>query len=201
MISSGREIYEDSVPIVFSSPTPVLFSELTEKQLGLKLSWKNWSPRLFELRSNGTLVVRKHDGSRSIEGKYDLSNVEVTHMSHRVEENSNPMIQETGIFLKVKDFQNHETQIRFIVNNDIKEGFYDALRQSTIHHNLDSIRQTSITEYVVKSKTKFSAMRTSVAHAMDSYDKSNRVKTIVEKRGAFKYLPAFFANDLVHGSW
>lgn len=196
-----RTIYEDSVPVVYSSPTPVLFSELTEKQMGLQLSWKNWSPSLFELRSNGTLIVRKHDGNRTIKGKYDLSNVVVTHMSHRAEDNNNPMIQETGIFLKVKDHESHDTQIRFIMNDTVKESFYEALRSTSVDHNLDSIRQTSITEHVVKSKKKFSAMRTSVAHAMDAYDEISRKKKIVDKRGAFQWLPVLFANDLVHGSW
>ncbi len=122
-------------------------------------------------------------------------------MSHRAHESNNPMVKETGVFLKVKDYENHETQIRFIMKDDVKEDFYQALRSTVVDHNLDNIRHTSITEHVVKSKHQASAMRSSFAHAMDSYDGVSRKKRIVDKRGAFKYLPVLFAGDLVHGSW
>ncbi len=37
--------------------------------------------------------------------------------------------------------------------------------------------------------------------AMDQYDRANRKLQTIARRGAFKWLPVAFTNDLVHGSW
>jgi hypothetical protein len=55
-----------------------------------------------------------------------------------------------------------------------------------------------------KSKTNTkptSVMRSTIASAMDQYDESTLHDRIVARRGALKWLPVFFSNDLIHGSW
>jgi hypothetical protein len=208
---------------VFATDSPVLFSKLTEKRMGLKLTWKSWSPKMLELQSTCILLVRK-PGSDAVQYRFDLSTVLVTHMEHRAEDHepdttnissSNPMAQkqqqsqqkekETGVFMQVHDTDGHETQIRIIVQEDLQSRFYAALRAHCRQHNLDNIRMMSITEHVLSSRHKAqkssSAMRSAVASAMDSFDKSQRKQHIIDKRGAFEWLPVYFANDLVHGSW
>jgi len=52
-------------------------------------------------------------------------------------------------------------------------------------------------QYIIQQ----SSMRRAVTAAMDQYDRANRRLQTIERRGAFKWLPVYFTNDLVHGSW
>jgi hypothetical protein len=46
-----------------------------------------------------------------------------------------------------------------------------------------------------------SVMRRSIANEIDRQTKRTRIEKIISRRGAFKWLPVAFSNDLVHGSW
>ena len=46
-----------------------------------------------------------------------------------------------------------------------------------------------------------SVMRRSIAAAIDKNVIKNRNERIIARRGAFRWLPVAFTNDLVHGSW
>jgi hypothetical protein len=46
-----------------------------------------------------------------------------------------------------------------------------------------------------------SVMRRTIAAAMDRFDVRSRHEQIVSKRGALRWLPTLFDNDLIHGSW
>jgi hypothetical protein len=46
-----------------------------------------------------------------------------------------------------------------------------------------------------------SVMRRSIAQAIDAHTYKTRIEKIISRRGAFKWLPVAFTNDLVHGSW
>jgi hypothetical protein len=52
-------------------------------------------------------------------------------------------------------------------------------------------------QYIIQQ----SSMRRAVTAAMDQYDRENRKLQTIARRGAFKWLPVYFTNDLVHGSW
>ena len=45
-----------------------------------------------------------------------------------------------------------------------------------------------------------SIMRQSL-RSIDKYELNTRRSLIKGRRGAFKWLPVYFSNDLVHGSW
>lgn len=44
-------------------------------------------------------------------------------------------------------------------------------------------------------------MRESLVEAMDKYQAQTKKQKILKRRGAFIFLPIYFDNDLVHGSW
>ena len=54
-------------------------------------------------------------------------------------------------------------------------------------------------DYVMVRKN--SSMRSSTILSGKAYSKSAKIRQIKQSRGAFKYLPVYFTNDLVHGSW
>lgn len=51
------------------------------------------------------------------------------------------------------------------------------------------------------SLSTMSVMRRALAREMDLYEHKNKKENIVLRRGAFKWLPVYFSNDLIHGSW
>jgi hypothetical protein len=202
--------YEDSVAILYSTPSPTLFSQLIEQKLGTELKWQNWKSRILEFRQDGTLIIRrekKHTKS-AILAKFDLNHITVTHLGYQNDlVSSNPLIKrEIGIVISCKSHDGHDTQIRMIMTEDEQTKFYGALKEVARQHNLESIKHASITAHmndwkIRKKHINQSAMRTAIASAMDTFDSKSRKDHIIYRRGALKCLPVFFANDLVHGSW
>jgi hypothetical protein len=195
-------IYEDSEVIVFQTALPVLFSPLMEKKLGLALQWKAWKPRIFEVRANGTLVYRK-DRTSPIKDKFNIAKVKITQLANN-NVSVNALIQkENGIVVSCQSMDGFETYFRCILNDGDLDKFYESLRKVTQEHNLDNITRSSLTNHLNPSiaMTNQSVMRRTLAKAMDSFDSRSKKERVVARRGAFKYLPVFFPNDLVHGSW
>ncbi len=197
-------IYEDNESVVFETIQPVLFSPLMEKKLGLALQWKAWKPRHFEVRTDGTLVYRKHRAS-PIKAKFNLAKVKITQLANNSPAaNSNSLVQkENGIVVACNTMDGFETFFRCILNDDDLAKLYDTLRTVSKEHNLDNLMRSSLTNHVNNNTimTNQSVMRRTLAKAMDSFDSRSKKERVVGRRGAFKYLPALFANDLVHGSW
>lgn len=195
-------IYEDSEPIIFQTAVPVLFSSLMEKKMGLALQWKAWKPRVFEIRSDSTLIYRK-DRTSPIKAKINISKVKITLLANN-HEHHNPLVQkEHGIVVACTSMEGFETYFRCILNDEDLAKFYEAIRQVSKEHNLDNITRNSLTNHV-NTKHKVanqSVMRRTIAQAMDSYDSRSKKDRIIARRGAFKWMPVLFANDLVHGSW
>lgn len=52
-------------------------------------------------------------------------------------------------------------------------------------------------QYIIQQ----SVMRRAITKAMDRYDRDARISQTIARRGAFRWLPVAFTNDLVHGSW
>lgn len=46
-----------------------------------------------------------------------------------------------------------------------------------------------------------SSMRQAITKAMDKYETRSVKEQIMSRRGAMKFLPVYFTNDLIHGSW
>jgi hypothetical protein len=115
--------------------------------------------------------------------------------------------KENGIVVVCQDMHGYETSFRCILNDDELYAFKDAIRRVAKEHNADNIHRSSISEHVRPvSPTKHSGssqsvMRRAVARAMDLYDVRSIKERTVARRGAMKYLPVLFSNDLVHGSW
>jgi hypothetical protein len=200
--STVMPIYEDSEEIVFQTALPVLFSPLMEKKLGLALQWKAWKPRVFEVRANATLVYRK-DRTSSIKDKFNITKVKINQLANS-NVIANALIQkENGIVVSCRSMDGFETFFRCILNDADLDSFYKSLRKVTQEHNLDNITRSSLTNHLNPSvaMTNQSVMRRTLAKAMDSFDSRSKIERVVARRGAFKYLPVYFSNDLVHGSW
>jgi len=205
-------MFEDSIPVVYVTPTPVYFSALVEQPLGLTLQWKSWKLRFLELRNDATILIRRTSSQRSastlspIIAKYNLSEVTITHIGNSSKITHNELIQsETGVLLEVKALDGHSTQIRIILCDSIRNSFYEALRKVSKVHNLDNIRENTITNDIMASfhgnfADNQSIMRSAIAFGMDQFDNRSKVERIIARRGVMSYLPVFFSNDLVHGS-
>lgn len=146
---------------------------------------------------------------------YNIAKITLTQMNHNALE-GNGTDRDYGLLLDLATIEGHETKIRCILNDEQFHDFTDALQCVCKEHNLDSVRQVSITQQVEESTGKYpsrhrrivstarahaSTMRLTIAMAMDSVDTRSKVEQIIAKRGVFQWLPVFFSNDLVHGAW
>lgn len=144
---------------------------------------------------------------------YSVAKVRLTQMNHNAMD-GNGTDRDFGILLECDTTDGFETKVRFILNELQFHDFVQALHMVSRDHNLDAVRQLSITEQVqatssqkhvsrrVGAVTKnASTMRITIAMAMDQVNTLSRVEQVVEKRGVFKWLPVYFSNDLVHGAW
>lgn len=123
---------------------------------------------------------------------------------------------EVGLLVKCLTLTKFPTKFRIILNENDKNLFYSCIKKINKINNLDSIQLNSISSHFDSSSTSNSSnnyfpslfnasnqslMRKAFSSAMDKYEYSERKKYILKKRGAFKFLPIYFENDLVNGSW
>ncbi len=195
-------IYEDSERVIFATASPVLFSPLMEKKLGLALQWKAWKPRVFEVRADSTLVYRK-DRNSPIKAKFNIARIKITQLANNSTAHNALVQKENGIVVACHTMDGFETYFRCILNDADLLKFYDSLRECAKEHNLDNILRSSLTSHVNPhaQMSNQSVMRRTLAQAMDSFDSRSKKERVTGRRGAFKYLPVYFTNDLVHGSW
>ena len=99
------------------------------------------------------------------------------------------------------------TQFRIIVNETQQDQLYTALKQVCKVHNLDNVKVVSLGMHYQADGARpilqryTSTMRSATASAMDHMDTADRKAHVIHKRGALKWMPVWFANDMVHGSW
>ena len=217
LLSSSYSKEEEA--IVFETTTNVLFSNI-ERKLGLTLQWRGWKSRHIVIRRNGLLMYSKSKATSSISGFYNLHKVHVTEMENNSTEGDKTSQEksnnENGIICKCCTVQGSETYFRCIMGDADLSAFKSALRTVSLEHNLDSLQRSDLTVHIRKSTSSEvlrkvlhdagllssqSAMRRSIAKAMDCYDQRSTADRTVQRRGAFRCMPVFFANDLVHGSW
>ena len=198
--------FDANTEIIFETATPVMFSPL-ERKLGLSVQWKPWKARSISIGANCTLIYRKGEKDSPISGILKLTKVFITEMSNHMEPEAGSE-RENGIVVTCQDMHGYETSFRCIFNDDDLISFKDAIRMVAKEHNADNLHRNSITDHirpisptkVIKGSNQ-SVMRRAVARAMDLYDVRSIKERTVARRGAMKYLPVLFANDLVHGSW
>lgn len=117
----------------------------------------------------------------------------------------------TGLTLKCKTSEGYDTYFRCILDIDQFESLKAAIRIASKEHNLNSLgpipkfTEEQIEQHAENTKNMkkqpASVMRRTIAAAMNSYDVRSRHDQIVSKRGALRWLPTMFDNDLIHGSW
>jgi hypothetical protein len=197
--------FDVNTEIIFETQSPVMFSAL-ERKLGLSVQWKPWKARAVSIGANSTLMYRKADGDSPISGILALNKVIITEMSSHVDEEAGAD-HENGIVVACQDMQGYDTSFRCVLSDDELLAFKEAIRAVAKEHNVDNLHRNSITEHLrPESPTKVkgsnhSVMRRAVARAMDLYDVRSIKERTIARRGAMKYLPVLFSNDLVHGSW
>lgn len=189
---------------VWESKEDVLFTILSRGQFGN--SWKPWKGRGLRFQSDGTLIVSK---GQTVKLRIDLSRVCITRMGLAGETAINSVVlceREVGLHV-VCHVGESEVIWRCSLPESLEKSFLAAVKSTAVVHNVDQIEHESfraisseLTLSLVEAGGS-SVMRRAVARAMDKYDARSRNQQIVARRGALKFLPVFFANDLVHGSW
>lgn len=192
---------QGTLEVVWSSPEPVLFTVLEVKPFAKV--WKPWRPRSLQLRADGTMLYLK---AGEIKGKIDLSSVYITKMGidnpdfSKLHELS--IVREVGIHVLAG-----EVTWRCILPETELEKFTAALHPLATHHNIESLQRNLTraisTELSLHSVQQggVSVMRRAVAKAMEKLDTRTKHQETLSRRGALKWMPVLFDNDLIHGSW
>ena len=196
--------FDSNTEIIFETCDPVMFSPL-ERKLGLSVQWKGWKARSLSIGANGTLMYRKTDKESPISGILKLTTVSMTEMSNSASQYSESE-REIGVVVVCQDMHGYDTSFRVIFTENELEDFKDAIKSVAKVHNLDHLQRSSITEHFrplspTRPGNTQSVMRRAVARAMDRFDVRSIKEKTIARRGAMKYLPVLFSNDLVHGSW
>lgn len=216
---------ESEKKTIYESNGLTLISALLPTKNGMALQWKQWKPRYLEIFDDGTMVYRKGKGT-PVKETYNLSKVLVTSMAHSVADSDDNTSAERGITVKCTTSLGIEAQFRCIFVGQELTRFTDAVKSVASTYEVTTTKRTS---YVSEEKvgaalqtgttpkkkssiTSFlpfhgsnnnttSVMRSTIAYQMDKYELLNTQERIIARRGALKWLPVLFSNDLVHGSW
>lgn len=197
--------------IIFSSDPPVLSTVLTEKRMQFALKWKQWKPRMVTINQRGILVYK---ADNNVGGELDIKFPSLSYIPEEIllatlsTENLNKFI---GLTIKCKTVEGYDTYFRCIMDIDQFESMKNAIRIASKEHNINTlgpipkISEEKIEHHAETSKGQAtqstSVMRRTIAQAMSKYDVRSRHDQIVSRRGALRWLPTMFDNDLIHGSW
>jgi hypothetical protein len=196
--------------ILFRTDPPVMSSILIEKKLRFELKWKKWKPRTITIDSNGVLEYRT---KKNVGGFMDIKVAFASYMPEEIllaildHEKLNKF---TGITVKCKTLEGYDTYIRCILENEQFENFRSTIAGSSPRNNLDKLGPIPqfapdvVERHAVSGPQKNmskSVMRRAVTLAMNTFDVRSRRDQIICKRGALRWLPVLFDNDLIHGSW
>lgn len=205
------EVKNNSAAVLFKNEQPILFSMLMEKRVGFALQWKAWKPRMIELLSDGVLIHRNEDSS-VIRGKFRLQKVTLTLMSIPGTGDSSVGL-ETGVIVQCSTMDGFETFFRCIMPMKELEDFKVAIQSVANEYSVTNMKNKKqpkrFASYsgsrnetkTTKNQPVQSIMRGTIAQAMNHFDLRSNKERIISKRGALKFLPVAFSNDLVHGSW
>lgn len=193
-----------------SSTSPPLFSLLEAKSFGKV--WKAWKPRSLQLCSDCTLLVLK---GGTVKSKIGLSRISVT----KIGVDSPSLKVEMGIDVvcsssALAHAPAPEVRWRCILPVQDLEIFLGVIKSLALEHNMqDEFRAVSV-EYrrgdsfnnrgsssSIGNAQAQSVMRRAVARAMDKFETRTKSQRVLDRRGALKFLPVLFENDLIHGSW
>lgn len=125
-----------------------------------------------------------------------------TKISQRqIGQTSNPLIlREFGLNISCKK-DNVETYFRCILSEEERDNFFVAVRTYVKNYDIDA-NLTPIGDGTSTSKLQTqSVFRQAMVLAMDRFESRTNKEQILQRRGAFSFLPVYFANDLIHGSW
>ena len=188
--------------LLFATENSVLFSVLSTERLGLGLQWKPWKLKYIEVYDSGQLYFFKEKSST----KKSILNLKEVMVSYFVLDNVNetsfnPLIKkEVGLHIKCKNSSNIETYFRCILNENEYEKFLVILHQISNSKIIPKTTINNLNNSKISVSTQ-SVMRRAITHAMDTYIIQSQYDKILQRRGAMKYLPVYFSNDLIHGSW
>lgn len=166
---------------------------------------------MITINSNGILEYKTES---NVGGELSIRGVSLSYIPDEIllatlaTENLNKF---TGLTLKCKTADGYDTYFRCVLDIEQFEKFKDAIKIASKDHNVNKLGPIPLfTEEAIdkhafdaknnKKNTK-SVMRRTIAAAMNNYDVRSRHDQIVSKRGALRWLPVFFDNDLIHGSW
>lgn len=192
-------IYEDNLPIIYETKRPTLFSILQES--AFDQTYEPWYPRYFALRNNGTLIYRKSRDSPII-ARLNLSRSSISKLE--IDSSSNTLLEkEIGIIVTFIQDDNNESSFRCILQEHELHSFINAIKSVAKDAVID--RESQLVGYLNESMNEpyitSSVMRQSLTESMDRYDLRSKAERVKLRRGAMTYLPVYFGNDLVHGSW
>lgn len=200
--------------VVYKSDPPPLSSVLIEKRLGFALKWKQWKPRTVTIYSNGFLEYRT---DKNVGGELNIRHCSLSYIPEEIllaALTSDQLNQFTGLTIKCKTPDGFETYFRCILHLDEFEKMKEAIIKVAKGHNVPSLgpipqfSEDAIAGHYIKAATSGkgkginqSVMRRTIAAAMNNHDVRSRRDQIVARRGALRWLPVMFDNDLIHGSW
>lgn len=177
------------------------------------MKWKQWKPREVTLSQRGILTYMT---DAKVGGELDIRFTSVSYIPDEIllatlpTENLNKF---TGLTLKCKTSEGYDTYFRCILDIEQFEALKAAIRIASKENNLNSLgpipkfSEDQIEQHAEaaaknkKSKQAASVMRRTIAATMNQFDVRSRHDQIVSKRGALRWLPTMFDNDLIHGSW
>lgn len=199
-----------------SSTSPPFFTILEAKPFGKV--WKAWKPRSLQLCSDCTLLVLKGD---TVKSQIRCSRIFVT----KIGVDSPSLKVEMGIdvvcsssALAHAHAPAPEVRWRCILPVQDLEIFLGVIKSLALEHNIDTLPQDEFRAVSVDYRRgdsfnnrgssssignaqAQSVMRRAVARAMDKFETRTKSQRILDRRGALKFLPVLFENDLIHGSW
>lgn len=206
------EIYDNPyLEIVFSTKNAVLCSFLVDGTLAKK--WKRWKKYFIELREDGTVAIRKTQKPQSrikrlfrLEGSViSALNVNKPHKNKGQRNTKKKCKSETGLLFSCKDSE-FEVRFRCVLSESEAETLLSIVKAQICDCQIRPVGTSHIlgstATLTTNNITPHSAMRNAVAtDIMDSLDEETRKRRIISRRGALRWLPVLFSNDLVHGSW
>ena len=177
--------------------------------------YTKWKGRHIKIRQDGTLTCLKDNGTvKHIVNlsTFLISIIEVTDSTSQLLQNK------IGVKVECKRSDPHgslSTTFRCLLSRENAMDLCIAAREISKIHNinlfLDSLKPTN-EEYLLRPSLRLqqnedrgtermSNMRFTIGRVLDMLEKFDRKQMILSRRGAFKFLPVYFSNDLVHGSW
>jgi len=200
--------------VIFKSEPPCLSSVLIEKRLGFALKWKQWKPRTVTIYQNGYLEYKTEN---NVGGELSIRHTSLSYIPDEIllaALATDQLNNFTGLTIKCKTPDGFETYFRCIVDLEEFDRLKAAIKEvAKVGHNVDSLgeiprfTEAEIAQHQATSLNKKgekgsqSVMRRTIAAAMNSHDVRSRHDQIVARRGALRWLPVMFDNDLIHGSW